>query len=236
MRNTLTVAAFVLLGCKGADSDTSPDSGSSETATETGETGDLAPTEPMATGTIGMRDPEMELSADVSLWKAFSYYTDDATLVYATNAKDVSCASVATMLTGKKEVDPNAILLDNSCNLLIQGTFKPNRPNYDIQTDQGGIASIYCPFGEGQWEWKEGWKGERWYWSGTYYTASAWKGTFGLTVDENDVITVPLELREYEGTFPLSESGSTQEHKASGKLAGTLKTEHCSKLSNTSWF
>jgi hypothetical protein len=236
MRVPICLFILSLFACKSDDSATDTGTPNPETAQETGETGEPVPTDPMATGTVEMRDPEMGLSADVSLWKAFSYHTEDATLLYATNALDISCSDVATMLTGKKEVDPNEIFLDNTCNLLIQATFKPNRPSYDIQTDQGAIASIYCPFGEGEWEWKESWKGERWYWSGEYYTASAWKGTLGLTVDENDVITAPIELREYEGTFPLSETGSTEEHKASGKIAGILTTEHCEKLSNTSWF
>jgi hypothetical protein len=231
---SLALASLSLLACSGpaaSDDDTNGDSDSG-----TLETGDTQATEPMAAGVVGMRDPEMGLNAEVEIWRAFSYYTDDAILIYATNGKDVECDDVATMLRGKKEVDPNAIFVDNTCNLLIQATFKPNRQSYDIQTDTGAIASIYCPFGDGEWEWKDGWKGERWYWSEDYYTAAAWKGTLGFTVDENDVITVPTELREYEGNFPLDEDGSTEEHKASGKIMGTLITEHCEKLKNTSWF
>ena len=234
---SLHCLTLCLLACSASDAtDDDITSDSADTDTNTEETGNPVPTEPMATGTIGMRDPEMGLNADVALWRAFSYYTDDATLIYATNTLDVECKDVATMLTGKKEVDPNEIFVDNTCNVLIQSNFKPNRENYDIQTDEGGIASIYCPYGDGEWEWKDDWKGERWYWSGSYYTASAWKGSFGMTVDDQDRITAPIELREYEGTFPLDESGSTEEHKASGKVEGTLVTEHCDKLKNTSWF
>ena len=210
------------------------DSGGGDSGTT--ETGDAVPTEPMATGTIEMRDPEMGLSADVELWRAFSYYTDDTTLIYATSSVDATCDDVATMLIGKKEVDPNDIFESNSCNLILQSTFKPNRPDYDIQTDEGAIATIYCAFGDGEWTWEDGWKGERWYWSGDYYTASAWKGTLGLSEGSDQSINAPIELREYEGNFPLDESGSSEEHKASGKLEGTLVTEHCEKLKNTSWF
>ena len=216
-------------------SDSAPTDSASEDSGTT-ETGDTVPTDPMATGTIEMRDPEMGLSADVELWRAFSYYTDDTTLVYATSSVDATCDDVATMLIGKKEVDPNDIFESNSCNLILQSTFKPNRPNYDIQTDEGAIATIYCAFGDGEWTWEDGWKGERWYWSGNYYTASAWKGTLGLSEGSDQSITAPIELREYEGNFPLDESGSAEEHKASGKLEGTLVTEHCEKLKKTSWF
>ena len=223
------------IGC-GAGDDASPtDSSTGDSGAV--ETGDSTPAGPMATGTIAMRDPELGLSADVELWKAFSYYTNDTTLVYATSSPDATCSDVATMLIGKREVDPNDIFEPNSCNLILQSTFKPNRPDYDIQTDEGAIATVYCAFGEeGVWTWSDGWKGERWYWSGDYYTASAWKGTLGLTEGENQSLTAPIELREYEGNFPLDEDGAAEEHKASGKLVGTLNTEHCEKLKNTSWF
>lgn len=231
---SISLLLSMTLACAGGDGDTTADTENSDTnATETGEVG---PSGPMATGTIAMRDPEMGLSADVELWRAFSYYTDDTTLVYATSSADATCDDVATMLIGKKEVDPNDIFESNSCNLVLQSTFKPNRPNYDIQTDEGAIATIYCAYGEGEWTWEDGWKGERWYWSGEYYTASAWKGTLGLTEGENQSVNAPIELREYEGNFPLNEEGSAEEHKASGKLMGTLVTEHCEKLKNTSWF
>ncbi len=223
-----------LFACSGTESDQDDTNTASDSGTV--ETGDSTPTGPMATGTIAMRDPELGMSADVELWRAFSYYTDEATLVYATSSADATCSDVATMLTGKREVDPNAIFESNSCNLLIQSTFKPARPNYDIQTDEGAIATIYCPFGEGEWRWEDGWKGERWYWTGDYYTASAWKGTMGLSEGDNASLDIPLELREYEGNFPLDEEESTAEHKASGKLEGTLTTEHCEKLKKTSWF
>ena len=98
------------------------------------------------------------------------------------------------------------------------------------------IASVYCTFGEGAWEWREDWKGERWYWGGDYYTAPAWKGTFSLQEADNQSIVSTMELREFEGTFPLDEDGSTEEHKASGKITGKLKTEHCEKLNKTAWF
>ena len=230
------LALSSLIGCGSTSSTDQEETGGSESGLT--ETGDSTPTGPMATGTIEMRDPEFGLSANVELWQAFSYFTDEATLVYATTSADASCDDVATMLTGEKEVDPNGIFQPNSCNLLLQSNFQPNRPNYDIQTDEGAIASIYCAFGDGEWEWKDGWKGERWYWGGQYYTASAWKGSLGLTQGEGDdsSLTVPIELREYEGNFPLDESGSAEEHKASGKLEGTLITEHCSKLKKTSWF
>ena len=230
----MSLLLLATVACSSSKDTTATDSGSSDTGSA--ETGDTTPAGPMATGTIAMRDPEMGLSADVELWRAFSYFTEDTTLVYPTSSADASCNDVATMLIGKKEVDPNAIFEPNSCNLILQSTFKPNRPNYDIQTDEGAIATIYCAFGDGEWSWEDGWKGERWYWSEDYYTASAWKGTLGLTEGEDQSITAPIELREYEGNFPLDESGATEEHKASGKLEGTLVTEHCEKLKNTSWF
>jgi len=223
------------IGCSKSD-DTTPDDTQGGQESGITETGDTLPSGPMVTGSLEMRDPELGLSAEVEIWRAFSYFTDDATLIYATNRADVECRDVATMLIGKKEVDPNEIFVDNSCNLLIQATFKPNRDSYDIQTDEGGIASLYCTFGEGDWEWREDWKGERWYWSSDYYTTNAWKGTFSLNEGDNRSITSTMELREFEGTFPLDEAGSTEEHKASGKITGTLQTEDCEKLSKTAWF
>ena len=236
MRNpNLYLPLILLMSCTQGDDDAPNDTQASQDS-GTVETGDTAPTGPMVSGSLEMRDPELGLSAEVELWRAFSYFTDDATLIYATNRQDVECKDVATMLIGKKEVDPNDIFMNNTCNLLIQSTFKPNRDNYDIQTDEGGIASVYCTFGDGEWEWREDWKGERWYWSGDYYTAPAWKGTFSLKESQDRSITSTIELREFEGTFPLDETGSTEEHKASGKLTGTLQTEDCEKLNKTAWF
>jgi len=236
MRHSLVLFPLIaLFSCSKGDTSTDDDSQAGEDTGLT-ETGDTAPTGPMVTGSLEMRDPELGLAANVELWRAFSYFTEDATLIYATNQQDVDCKDVATMLIGKKEVDPNEIFVDNACNLLIQSTFKPNRENYDIQTDEGAIASVYCTFGEGEWEWREDWKGERWYWSGDYYTAPAWKGTFSLQEADDQSIVSTMELREFEGTFPLDENGSTEEHKASGKITGKLKTEHCEKLNKTAWF
>ena len=79
--------------------------------------------------------------------------------------------------------------------------------------------------------------GQGWYYSGQYYSPLAWKGTF--SIDQADEasrsLSLPLDLREWEGRYP-HDPDDTEEHKASGRVEGTLTTTDCPELEETPWF
>ena len=242
MKSLYTLLISTLVACAASDQEDSSapkDSGTADSGAnkDSAEDTSSTPEGPMLTGSVEMRDPEMGLAANVEIWEAFSYFTDNTTLIYASSKQGLSCKDAATLLIGERDVDPNKVFVANSCNLLLYATFPPERENFDIQTDSGATATIYCTFGQDEsWSYEDGWNGEAWYWTGAYYRAKAWKGNFGFEEIEESGLRVPIELREYEGSFPMEESGASKQHKASGKVSGTLRTQHCGRLKNTAWF
>jgi hypothetical protein len=207
-----------------------------DTAGETGDdTGPEPDPDPMVTGNLDTRDGVH--TGTVSLVRAFSFYNELATLLYASSNPDATCETVAVTLGVEGEYDPNDLFLPGHCNIDLQLTSGPPLETYDLQTDLGAIVRARCAYGEGEWEYKNGSLGMGWYWSGDLFTPSAWKGTFSIAVrnEESRGLDVEMDLKEWRGTFP-HDPDDPDDHLASGRIEGTLSTVNCGALAETAWF
>lgn len=237
----MTLLMLLACGDKDPDDPTTDDSsveGDTDTDTDADTDSDTDTDVPQsdASGDIELRDGT--IGGDVAITKAFSYSTDQAIFVYASSSPDASC-DVLDELFDPENRDPvnrGPLFAEGQCNVSFSMVGGMEVAAYDIQTDIGGTVQANCAFGEGEWEYvSTGDKG--YYWSGEYYEASAWKGDFSIVwLDQSEAsMQLDLDLREWEGTFPYS-SERTDEYKASGKVDGTIYTEHCDGLKNVGLF
>ncbi len=240
MRRSLFLFPLVVVvaACTGdpATKDVDPDDTAQDTSEETGDdTGSDPDPDPMVTGNLDTRDGVH--TGAVSLVRAFSFYSDTATLLYASSNRNARCEDVAVTLGVEGEYDPNDLFLAGHCNIDLQVTSGPPLETYDLQTDLGAIVRARCAYGEGEWEYKNGNQGMGWYWSGDLFTPSAWKGTLSIAVRDEATrgLEVEMDLKEWRGTFP-HDPDDTDEHLASGRIQGTLSTVNCGALSETAWF
>lgn len=240
VRTTWMVLALVACGEKD-DSSTADDSSSgddSESTDDSEGTDDSTPEEleSTAAGNIDLRDGT--LTALVEIQQAFSFYSDSRTFVYAVSHPDTTCADVAEFFTRDgAPFDRARLFRDGYCNLSITLQGAPELPTYNLQEDSGAVVTASCPYGEGEWAYDGSASFPDYYWTGEYYEAAAWKGTFSVTVPDSSTKTVQSEvdLREWDGSFPY-ESERPGEYKASGKLQGRIVATRCEGLELTGWF
>ena len=189
-----------------------------------------------ASGDIDLRDGT--IGGDAVIEKAFSYSTGEAIFVYASSSPEASCELLTELFDpeNKDAVDRGPLFLDGHCNLSFSMVGGMEVESYDLQSDIGGVVQANCAYGEGDWEYQSG-ADEGYYWSGEYYEASAWKGTFNILWYDTSAQAMQLEvdLKEWEGKFPYS-SERTDEYKASGDIDGMIYTEHCDGLKNVGLF
>lgn len=226
-------AATLLVGCNGSSkSDVTDDTAGA--GSDTGDVVDTAPPEPMATGNIDTRDGQY--TAQVSIVRAFSFYSQNTTLIYGASNPAATCESVANALGAEGDYNPNDLFLAEHCNLVIQANQAPPLSSFDLQTDSGASVRANCAYEPGEWAWSDGFVGYGWYYSGQFYSPLAWKGTFSVvSTDEDESLSIELDLREWEGRYP-QDPDNTDEHKASGRVDGTITTVNCPVLEGTPWF
>ena len=224
--------AFVL-GCGEKDSEPTDDSsveGDTDTDTDTdtdsdGDT-DVGP-ESTADGYINLNDGSLEGNVDVM--KAFSFYSDKAIFVYASSNPEASCDTLSEIFDpeNKDAVDPNDLYVADMCNLTFSTIGGPPVAGYDLQQDTGGIVNAECTYGAGSWDYQGG-SDAGYYWSGDYYNAGAWKGTFSIEHQDQaaHALVLDIDIREFEGTFPYSDD-RPGEHKARAKITGLIYTTEC---------
>ena len=233
---------LLMLACGDKDGTTDVASGDSavegdaDTDADTDSDTDTDVLSSTAVGEIDLRDGS--IGGDVAITKAFSYSTDQAVFVYASSSPDASCAVLTDVFDpeNRDPVDRGPLFLDGHCNISFSMVGGMEVASYDIQNDTGGTVQANCAYGEGDWEYtSDGDAG--YYWTGEYYEASAWKGTFNVLWLEQSEQSMQLEvdLREWEGKFPYS-SERTEEYKASGKIEGLIYTEHCDGLEHVGLF
>ena len=180
-----------------------------------------------AAGNIDMRDGTDK--GLVSIQRAFSFYSSSATLIIASSNPDATCETFADLLDPEAPAtDRTSLYLAGHCNLTFTLNSAPPLGSYDLQTDSGAIVGASCAFGEGEWALSTSGSYTGYYWTGDQYEATAWKGTFyvGFVTNLSDDLGLEIDLREWEGTFPYS-TERPGEHKASGKIEGSIHTEHC---------
>jgi len=188
----------------------------------------------MATGNIDTRDGRF--TGSVSVVRAFSFFNGNTTLIYGAANPAATCESVAHALGAEGNYDPNDLFLPEHCNLVIQTNQAPPLAGYDLQSDSGATVRANCAYGSGEWSWMDGFVGVGWYYSGVYYSPLAWKGSFSISeVGSARDLEVEVDLREWEGRFP-HDSVDTDEHKASGRVEGTITALDCPALEETPWF
>ncbi len=225
--------ASLLICCDGGSKSGSGDD-TGEPGHDSGHTGDTPPQEPMATGNIDTRDGLY--AGSVSIVRAFSFYDANTIVIYGASNPDATCESAAFALGVEGDYNPNDLFIEEHCNLVIQASQAPPLSGYDLQTDTGATVRANCAYEPGEWAWTDGFVGYGWYYSGQYYSPLAWKGTFSIEpVSDGRGLSVELDLREWEGRYP-HDAGNTDEHKASGRVEGTITTQDCSAIEETPWF
>ncbi|MCB9758779.1 MAG: hypothetical protein H6739_02985 [Alphaproteobacteria bacterium] len=248
MRRALTAPVLMWLalsglvaGCTGKDDVTVDDSAddTSSGGDDTSSGGDDTSTErpeTTAAGNIDLRDGT--LTGTVAIAKAFSFYSNRQTFIYASSNPAATCDIIAELFDPRGDVvDKNDLFLPGHCNLTFTYVGAPPLAEYDIQTMSGAVQNAQCAYGEGSWVYDSQATFPDYYWSGDYYEAASWKGTFDISflAEGEDDLVLNLALREWEGTFPYS-SDRPGEHKASGRVDGVIVTEHCEGLDETGWF
>lgn len=214
------------------DSDpTGDDSGADDSSAD--DTGNPVTT---AAGNIDLRDGTA--TGAVVVAKAFSFWSDGHTFIYATSNPDTTCATITELFDPRGEdVDKDLVFLSGHCNLSFSLIGAPPLETYDIQTMTGATSNAQCAYGEGSWEWDASASFPDYYYTGEYYESASWKGTFDIDFldSSHEALILNVALEEWEGTFPYSSTRSG-EYKASGDVDGVIVTEHCEGLERTGWF
>ncbi|MCK6522796.1 hypothetical protein L6R49_15310 [Myxococcota bacterium] len=238
----LTLVALCAWSCgdkETAEDDTSDDvvaddsEGDADADTDSDSDTDLTST---AAGNIDLRDGTDK--GVVSIQRAFSFYSSSATFIIASSNPDATCETYANLLDpDAPPTDRTSLYLPGHCNLSFTLTSAPPLASYDLQTDTGAVVGASCAFGEGEWALSTSGSYKGYYWTGDQYEAAAWKGTFSVAFTEEggEGLSLEVELREWEGSFPYA-TDRPGEHKASGKVVGSIHTEHCPGFERSSLF
>lgn len=222
--------AALVLGCgekEVVEPDDSQVEGDADTDADTDSDTDADLPDSTAEGYINLNDGSLEGGVDIV--RAFSFYSDKAIFVYASSSPEASCATLAKIYDpeNKEAVDPGGLYLKEHCNLTFSLVGGPPVSGYDLQTDSGGVVNAECTYGDGSWDYESG--GDAgYYWTGDYYNAGAWKGSF--SIDHHDQaaksLVLDVDIREFEGTFPYADDRPGQ-HKARAKITGLIYTTEC---------
>ncbi|MFT5584841.1 MAG: hypothetical protein ACI9VR_002428 [Cognaticolwellia sp.] len=194
--------------------------------------------EPQINGTVSTVDGE----AQVAIYRAFGFHTDDGAVFYFTSTPDSDCPMVAEYLSSK-QVDPQDIWAPGTCNLSAvlpnydpAGTTvsrTPDEPTFDV------TWNVRCALGEGAFEWgkrDEGSDDEDYFWAGP--DAVEWWGS-GLeftatfsgegTQDDPYIVDIP-EMTQFSGNYPAIFGDIIP---ADGVVSGSIEAQTCDDLYGT---
>ncbi len=196
--------------------------------------GDEPPDDAMA-GKIILMDDRGE--GEVIAWRAFSYTDGSTTLVYVSPNPEADCDTVADYLgrpdsSGQPQViDPSSLFLQDYCNLSFTATGSLPM-EVDLEEDAMSlIVTATCSLGEGTFDYTTVGDQTGYFWSGTWYTGTAYQGVLSVSLDGDDV-RVSGSIDSIDGTYPLEDGGT----KARSTVDGVVYAENCSALGDTPVF
>ncbi|MED5369959.1 MAG: hypothetical protein VX899_03005 [Myxococcota bacterium] len=233
----LTLALSLSLACKDGDTatDDSQVEGDADSDADTDSDTDTDAPVSDAAGTVETRtDPA--LSADIAIVKAFSYSTDKKTFIYASSNPAASCDLLTDVYDPEKgSQDLTDLFLPGHCNVSITLVGAPPIEDYDIKNGDGSaVANIACTIGEGAWEYSGSGADSGYFWTGDYYTGSAFKETLSIAWEDqaSGQLHATLKLGGYNGTL----SDTVGEVDAQGYIKGEVYTVECEGLSGSGGF
>lgn len=216
VRLTAVVPALFLIGLVACDKD-----------------GEVAE-EPQINGTVETADG----AADVAIYRAFGFHTDDGAMFYLTSTPDSDCPTVAEYLSSK-QVDPAGIWEGGTCNLsAVLPDYDPSGMTISRTADQPTTEvtwSVKCALGEGAFEWgkrDEQSEDEDFFWTGD--DAYEWIGngkefttTFSGAGTQDDPYVIDIsEMTDFTGNYPTILDTIL----ADGSLSGSIEAQTCNDL------
>lgn len=190
--------------------------------------------EPQINGTVTTPDG----AADVAIYRAFGFHTNDGAMFYFTSTPDADCPSVAEYLSSK-QVDPTGIWEGGTCNLsAVLPDYDPAGMTVSRTADEPTTEvtwSVKCALGQGAFEWgtrDEDSPDEDFFWAGD--EAYEWIGNgreftvnfSGEGTQEDPYIIDIEEMTDFTGNYPTV----LQTIPADGTLSGSIEAQSCNDL------
>lgn len=190
--------------------------------------------EPQINGSVTTADGD----AEVAIYRAFGFHTNDGAMFYMTSTPDSDCPSVAKYLSSK-QVDPEGIWAPGTCNLsAVLPDYDPAGMTVSRTADAPTTEvtwSVKCALGEGAFEWgtrDEQSEDEDYFWAGD--AAYEWIGNGKeFTVDfsgdgspEDPYIVDIVEMTDFTGNYPTVLDTIL----ADGSLSGSIEAQACNDL------
>jgi hypothetical protein len=189
---------------------------------------------PQITGTVSTADG----AAEVAIYRAFGFHTDDGAMFYLTSTPDSDCPKVAEYLSSK-QIDPQDIWAPGTCNLsAVLPDYDPAGMTVSRTADAPTTEvtwSVKCALGDGAFEWStrdEQSDDEDFFWTGD--DAYEWIGngqefTVNFSGDGTQVdpyIVDIEEMTDLTGNYPTVLDTIL----ADGTLSGSIEAQTCNDL------
>lgn len=193
---------------------------------------------PFITGTVLPGHPEVEATAEFSIYKAFAFNDQGTLWMYLSSNPETYCTDVIEYLTSSDPYDPVKVLAPGKCNMYIKLS---NWTGESIAKDDNLLiaeSNIQCAMGDGDFEYMilEGDNEKDYYWTGNWWqgvpTGYEWEisGDHEGDADNPAGYNIDISMYEFSGGFIHMEP---QKYDGTGNVQGSMEVYICEGLAST---